>query len=189
MERHRSLCLLTALLMYGCSSSDVVNDVEIEARRHMAIADTLEQAFAWKEATLEYKIVAERFPSSSVHATAVRKTAFLLSVPSNPAANDSASLYWLTTYLDLTKSSEERQIIQMYLTMVGRVRILRDSLTRQNALHDSLVAGARKQAGETASRARRILELESELEKAANELKKLKEIDVRISRSRGKNKP
>jgi len=188
MERHKGLYLLIAVLLYGCSSSGVVSDVELQAQRHMAIADTLEHAYALKEATLEYKTVAEHFPSSSVHITAVRKTALLFSSPTNPAASDSASLYWLNAYLDLTKSTEEKQIIQMYLNMVGRVKILSDSLKHQNGLNDSLVAVARKQVGETASRARRVQELESELQKASNELKKLKEIDVRISKSRGKNK-
>jgi hypothetical protein len=76
----------------------------------------------------------------------------------------------------------------MYLKMVGRVKVLHDSLTRQAAVNDSLVAVARRQGGETASRARRVQELESELQKASNELRKLKEIDMRISKSRGKNK-
>jgi hypothetical protein len=188
MARYRGLYFLTAVLLYGCSSSGVVNDVEVQALRHMAIADTLERTSALKEATLEYEIVAGRFPSSSVHAAAVRKTALLFSSPVNPAANDSASLYWLNIYLDLTKSPEEKQIIQMYLKMVGRVKVLHDSLARQTAANDSLVSVARRQGGETATRARRVQELESELQKASNELRKLKEIDVRISKSRGKNK-
>jgi hypothetical protein len=188
MAQHKGLYLLIAVLLYGCSSSGIVNDVEVQALRHMAIADTLERASALKEATLEYKIVAGHFPSSSVHATAVRKTALLFSSPANPAANDSASLYWLNIYLDLTKSPEEKQIIQMYLKMVGRAKVLHDSLTRQAAVNDSLVAVARRLGGETASRARRVQELESELQKASNELRKLKEIDMRISKSRGKNK-
>jgi hypothetical protein len=186
MERHRCLYLLVVVLLYGCSSSGIINDIEGQALRHMAIADTLETASALKEATFEYKLVAEHFPSSNVHATAVRKAALLFSSPANPVANDSASFYWLNIYLGLTKSPEEKQIIQMYLDMVGQVKILRDSITHQTVLHDSLVAVARKHVGETASRARRVQELESELQKASNELRKLKEIDVRISKNRGK---
>jgi transposase-like protein len=187
MAWHKNLYLLIAALLYGCSSSDIVSDVEVQALRHMAIADTLEHASAFQEATLEYKIVAERFPLSSVYATAVRKTALLLGSPTNPAANDSASLYWLNIYIGLTTSPEEKQIIQMYLNVVGRVKVLRDSLTRKSAINDSLLAVTRKQGGEAVTRARRILELEAELQKASNELRKLKEIDVRISKSRGKN--
>ena len=189
MARHNSLYLFLAVILYGCSSSGIMNDIEVQAQRHMGIADTLERAEALKEATLEYQIVAERFPSTSVHAAAVRKAGLLFSAPSNPAANDSASLYWLNTYRALTQSPEEKQIIDMYINVVGRVKMLRDSLGRQAAASDSLAMVARKQASEAASRSRRMQELESELQKASSELRKLKEVDVRISKSRGKNKP
>jgi len=155
----------------------------------MAIADTLERASAFKEATLEYTLVAERFPATSVYPAAVRKAALLFSSPLNPIANDSISRYWLTRYLDITHSPEEKQIIQMYLKMVDRVTWLRDSLSSQTAFSDSLAVVARKQTAEAAARAKHIQELEAELQQALSELKKLKEIDVRISKSRGKNKP
>lgn len=182
-------CVLVGMLIVGCSSTRRLSDVEFQAQRHMAIADTLERAAALAEATLEYTLVADRFPATSVHAAAVRKAALLYSSPINPIANDSVSRYWLTRYLDLAESPEEKQIIQMYLKIVDRVTSLRDSLARHTALSDSLAVVARKQTGEASSRGKRIQELESELEKASSELKKLKEIDVRISKSRGKNKP
>ncbi len=187
MAWHSSLyTLLVAVFLYGCTSSSTISDAEFQAHRHMARADTLERSFALREATTEYMIVAEHYTSTSVHPGAVRKTALLLSAPSNPAANDSASRYWLDTYLRLTQSPEEKQIIQMYLTMVDRVGELRDSLRREKFVADSLVAVARKQMGEVASRGRRVQELEAELEKASSELAKLKEIDVRISKSKVK---
>lgn len=189
MVWHRRLCPFIAALLYGCSPLGTISDAEMQAQRHMAIADTLERSSALKEATLEYTIVAERFPSTVVHSAAVRKAALLLSAPSNPAANDSASLYWLNTYLTITRSTEEKQIIQMYLRMVDRVKGLRDSLVRQTIANDSLAITARKQTNDASARGRRVQELEAELEKASSELKKLKEIDVRMSKSKVKNKP
>ena len=73
--------------------------------------------------------------------------------------------------------------------MVGRVKMLRDSLARVNALSDSIAFAVRKQANEATARGKRVQELEAELQQATDELKKLKEIDVRISKSRVKNKP
>jgi len=181
--------LIIVAFLYGCSTSSTISNAEFQARRHMAIADTLERSYALREATTEYMIVAEHYPSTSVHPAAVRKTAILLSAPSNPAANDSASHYWLGTYLNLSQSPEEKQIIQMYLKMVDRVKGLHDSLMWEGVVSDSLATLARKQMGEVASRGRRVQELEVELEKASSELKKLKEIDVRISKSKVKNKP
>ena len=166
-----------------------MSNAELQAQRHMAIADTLERASALRKATGEYLIVAERFPSTSVYASAVRKLALLLESPSNPAANDSSSLYWLNKYLALTPSPEEKQFIRMYLRLVDRVKILRDSLERQTDAMDSLAVVARKQSGEAASRTHRLQELEAELQQVSTELRKLKEIDVRISKSREKNKP
>jgi hypothetical protein len=189
MVQRNGLWFLVVFLLDGCSTSGVVSDVEIQAQRHMAIADTLERASELKEATLEYQIVAEKFPSTSVHAAAVRKAALLFSSPANPAANDSTSLHWLNTYLALTRSPEEKQMIQMYLTMVGRVKELRDSLAYSAIVNDSLAAVTRKQVTEAASRARRVQETETELQKASDELRRLKEIDMRISKSRGKKQP
>lgn len=189
MSWHNEIYLLAAVFIAGCSSSGSLNTAEFEARRHMAIADTLEQASSLKEATLEYSLVARKYPSTSVYPTAVRKTALLLSSPSNPVANDSASQYWLSIYLGLTRSPEERQIIEMYLNMVGRVKTLRDSLTKETALSDSLAFAVRKQGNEVSSRGKRIQELEADLQKTTEELNTLKEIDVRISKSRVKSKP
>lgn len=189
MSLRNSAYFLVAILMFGCSSSDNLSTAELEAQRHMAIADTLEKASELKRATMEYTLVAKNYPSTSAYPIAVRKTALLLSSSANPVANDSASQYWLSIYLGLTHSPEERQIIEMYLRMVGRVKMLRDSLARVNALSDSLAFAVRKQANEATARGKRVQELEAELQQATDELKKLKEIDVRISKSRVKNKP
>ena len=166
-----------------------MNDAEVQAQRHMAIADTRERASAFKTATGEYLLVAERYPSTSVYPLAVRKVGLLLGSPSNPAANDSASRYWLNTYLTLAETPEEKQLIQMYLRMAYRVVSLRDSLEIQTASIDSLTALTHKQLSEATSRNHRLQELGAELQRVSAELRKLKEIDVRISKSREKNKP
>src|SRR6058998_2359268 len=105
MAWYNGLCLCIAVLVVGCSSTSKMNEVESQAQQHMAIADTLERASALKEATIEYTLVAELFPSTSVYVAAVRKAALLYSSPSNPAANDSASQFWLTKYLAFTESA------------------------------------------------------------------------------------
>ncbi|MEK9136909.1 MAG: hypothetical protein AAB393_07285 [Bacteroidota bacterium] len=189
MPRHSSWFFLVVSILFGCSATITTSDIEVQAQRHMALADTLERASELEEATLEYQIVAERFPSTSVHSTAVRKTALLLSAPNNPAANDSAAHHWLNTYLNLTQSPEEKQIIQMYLKTVDRVKTLRDSIARQAAISDSLASVTRKQASEVSSRSKRIQDLEAELQKASNELRRLKEVDVRLSKRRERNRP
>jgi len=189
MVWHSTFRLVPLAFIAGCITTGSIDNVEVEAQRHMAIADTLEQASELKEATLEYTLVAERFPTSGAYMTAVRKAALLFSSPENPAANDSASRFWLNTYLKLTHSPEEKQLIRMYFDMADQVKLLKDSLAHQKVVHESLMTTARKQGNEAAARARRIQELEADLKKASDELRKLKEIDLRISKSRVKNKP
>jgi hypothetical protein len=187
--RNTLFVIIPFMFFAGCITTSEMDHIEVEAQRHMAIADTLERAAELKQATLEYALVAERFPTSSVYATAVRKAAFLYSQPDNPAASDSASRFWLNTYFKLSQSPEEKQLIQMYLNLADLVQTLKDSLARQKIIHDGLVAAARKQGNEMAARSKRIQELESDLKNASDELHKLKEIDLRISKSRVKNKP
>jgi len=181
--------LLVPLFLYGCSSTGMVGELEIQAQQHMLIADTLERASALPKATREYLLVAEHFPSTSVYPKAVRKAAILLGSTSNPAANDSASLFWLEKYLSLTSSPDDKELIRMYLAMADRMTDLRDSLRRQAEQVDSLQALAHRQTTEAASRAHRLQELEAELQQVSTELKKLKEIDIRTSRGRDRNKP
>ena len=181
--------MLAVLFLQGCSSTGVVSDEEIQAQRLMATADTLESASAITKATNEYLLVAEHFPSTSVYPRAVRNAGLLLGSPSNPAANDSASQYWLNKYLALALPPEERLMIKMYLAMVRRITTLSDSLHLQTEAVDSLASVTRKQTTEAISRNRRLQEMEAELQRVSTELKKLKEIDIRISKSRDKNKP
>jgi hypothetical protein len=189
MGWHNALPVIPFVFIVGCIATGSLDNVELEAQKHMAIADTLERSSELKQATLEYTLVAERYPTSSAYLTAVRKAALLFSTPENPAASDSASRFWLNTYLKLSPSPEEKQFIQMYLDMADQVKVLRDSLAHQKVIHDGLVAAARKQGNESAARAKRIQELEADLKKASEEMRKLKEIDLRISKSRVKNKP
>jgi hypothetical protein len=184
-QRNLPVILLVTLL-WGCGSTGTFNEFEYQARKHIALADSLEKVPSLRESLLEYRLVAERYPSSSVYNGAVLKTALLYSNQDNPAANDSAALYWFNRYLVLTPMEGEKQIVRMYLETLGESKALRDSLRVTTTVKDSLESTVRRQSTESAARIKRVQELESELQKASLELKKLKEVDVRISKSRGK---
>ena len=189
MHQRDWLYFVACVMVAGCSLTGIVNEKESEARRRMVAADTLERARSFKEATIEYTRIAEQFSSTSVYPAAVRKAGILYSMPSNPLMNDSASAYWLGIYATMANSLEEKQIIGMYLTTIERARMLRDSLSMKTAIIDSLATTVRRQSSELTSRGKRIQDLEAQLQKASEELLKLKEIDLRISKSRGKNNP
>jgi hypothetical protein len=141
-----------------------------------------------EEALREYRAIVERYPSSSFYPTAVQRMALLYVSPRNPAPNDSLLAFWMNAYLAIAESPGEQQMIRAYLASVDRVKTLREALQRQTAVNDSTAVTARKAAGESAARAKRIQELETELKRVSDELQKLREIDVRISKRRGQNK-
>ena len=77
----------------------------------------------------------------------------------------------------------------MCVNLLKQVRDLRGTLADRNAVNDSLAALSKRQAGELltlSTRSKQIQSLEAELKKANEELQKLREVDVRISKGREK---
>lgn len=170
----------------ACGTSTPV-DLSSEARAeyHMLVADSLEAASALREAALEYKLVAELYPTTSHYPNAVRNTALLYSNPANPAGDDSLSLQWFQTYLTLPIPREEKVKAEMYVTMLQRINNLRSEINRRGSSIDSLQALTRKQSGDITAKNKKVQDLEAELKKTTIELQNLREVDVRINRRKG----
>lgn len=172
-----------ALGLAGCAGSYVGDeDSERRAAYHMHLADSLEAVNALQQAALEYRLVAELYPTTSHYPTAVRNTALLFSNPANPAMDDSVSLHWFTAYLELPIPREEKVEAEIYVTMLKRITILRSELNQRAGAIDSLTQLSRRQAADLSARTKRVQELEAELRKVNTELQNLREVDVRINR-------
>jgi len=183
MQRLFSLAL-AATLLAGCGTLVGEPGEEAEARRQVELARTLEAASNLREAAHEYSIVAQRYPNASVWPTAVRKAALLYANPLNSARNDSISLIWFTAYQALPLNPQEKDLVQSHVSLQGRMRALDDELGRQKDLNDSLSATLKKLSATVAAQGRRTQELEAQLRQTSDELKKLKEVDVRLSKNR-----
>lgn len=167
------------------TTSPVIVSSEDRAEYHMRVADSLEAASALREAALEYKLVAELYPTTSHYPNAVRNTALLYSNPANPAVDDSLSLQWFQTYLALPIPREEKVKAEIYVTMLQRINELRREMNRRESSIDSLQTLTRRQSGEIATRSKKVQDLEAELRKTTIELQNLREVDVRISKRKG----
>jgi hypothetical protein len=177
--------VLAAATMAGCGSA--VGDrttEEAQARRQVDLARSLETASNLREAAHEYLIVAQQYRNSSVWPTAVRKAALLYANPLNPAHNDSISLACFTAYQTVPLSPQEKDLVQSHMAMQGRVKALDDELGRQKDVTDSLSSVTKRLAATVTSQGRRTQELELQLRQTSDELKKLKEVDVRLSKPR-----
>ncbi|MBI5471629.1 MAG: hypothetical protein HY961_04730 [Ignavibacteriae bacterium] len=152
----------------------------------MQLADSLERAQALREAALEYRLVAELYPTTSHYVEAVRKSALLHSSPSNPYRSDSTSLYWFRKYVSLPISREERSAAEVYVFMLEQMAIQQNSIKTIEMMVDSLQAALRKQSAELASKGKKVQDLEADLKRTTTELQNLRDVDVRINKRKGR---
>jgi hypothetical protein len=175
---------LAAAALAGCGTLVGEHGEEAEARRQVELARTLEAASNLREAAHEYSIVAQRYRNSSVWPAAVRKTALLYASPLNSSRNDSISLAWFNVYQALPLNPQEKDVVQSHVALQRRLKTLDDELGRQKEVNDSISVAAKKLTATVTAQGRRAQELEAQLHQTSEELKKLKAVDVRLSKSR-----
>jgi hypothetical protein len=181
-----NVILALAFVLAGCASPRIDQDAESRARQHILLADSLQRVGDLSKSLLEYGLVAELYPRTSYYPAAVRSLAFLHTDPEAPVANDSTALFWLDVYRQLPVPPAERKAIILVHSLVAKLKTIRLELSLESLVADSLAFVARKQGAEITTKARRVQELEEQLEQANTELTKLKEVDLRMSRSREK---
>jgi len=176
--------ILATGLHVGCSTWPGDDSSEAEARRQLDLAQRLQASGAIREATHEYTIVAEQYPTTGVHATAVRKAAQLYASPSNPSRNDSTATFWLEVHLGLEISSEDREASALLIERIRETAVLQKRLSHHTFIADSMASVTRNLSTATARLTRQTNLLRSELRETREELNKLKEIDAQTSKSR-----
>jgi hypothetical protein len=177
--RYSPAVILCCVLLAGCAPSKDTGSAEGDAEAVLAFAESLEADSLLDQATAQYAIIAEQFPTADVYPLAVRRVAFLYAHPDNPAHNDTLALRWMRIYNPLARTREERQEVAVVTTLIQQNMTLREQLSRESASGDSLATLLRRQG-------RRVRDLEAELQQVNDELRKLKDVDVRTSRKRKK---
>lgn len=180
------LAALTTVLFLGdgCSLYNAERDVEERAARHMASADSLERAGNLQGAMLEYSLVARHYTESTQYPTAVHKTALLSLDPRNPARGDSVAIYWLNRYLRLPDNPPAAQDAQIQLSLLQHISAIQAALARSQLAVDTLTQLLRRQSAQMTAQGQRLQEAESQLKQTQQELARLKEVDVQLSRTR-----
>jgi hypothetical protein len=184
MNRCTGILLLTALALAGCIPLAGDRDEESEARRQYDLARTLEATGDVREAAHEYSIIGERFPNASMALPAIRRAALLYANPSTAARNDTLALRWLGVYGASAPTPSERELFELLSALVTQRMVLWAEFVRLTASADSLALTARRTGSAQSALSRRVAELEAELQQTVGELTKLKEVDVRHSRSK-----
>ncbi len=184
MKIRNIIIIILCLLMTSCLSGVQGLESELKAQDYMDRAAALEKEGAYHQASQEYAMVAEHYPSTSYHKLAVWKAALLNIHPANPKINYAAALGWLQAYLKLPLSSAEKESATLYVSMVERINDLQAELSSMVEENSKLLEINKKQSSDLESDIERRKELEAELAHAWDELQKMKDVDVKMHRSR-----
>jgi len=184
MKWHHVIVVILCFLIAGCFSQVRSSRSELQARNHMDRAAALEDASEYHRAAKEYSIVAERYPATSYYKTAVWKAALLNIHPASSEIDYNAALYWLQVYLRLPLSPEEKDSAALYAAMLKHINDLESLLSAFAVETEKLQADTQKQSSDMVTATQRLHQLEADLAHAQAELVKMKEVDVRMHRSR-----
>jgi hypothetical protein len=163
----------------GCSASRVERDTarqNFEQGRVYEMAGDLEEAGRW------YAMVAEKFPESEWQIAAVRKAGILYAHPQNPGRNDSIALYWFRVLEAKPIPTAERELLNLQITTLKWSRNLEEQARQQRESNDSLTVVLRRLGATVVNQSRQIQALETQTNRISEELRQLKEIDLRMSR-------
>lgn len=181
-----SVILFLAVGLAGCSPLGSMRSPESVAVALFNRADSLEQQLAIRSAAETYGTIADQYPQSSVYPQAVRKAALLTATELNIARKDSLALRWFAAYLALPTRKEEREVAQVCYSLLQRMRVLQEEMMKRSGAADSLGGVVRRLGTTMSAEQRRIADLEAELSQVQGELRRLKEIDMKLSKSRGR---
>jgi hypothetical protein len=179
VKRYGSYVFLIALFVSGCSAVRKAGD---GTRGQMERARYAEASGDLAGAAQEYAAVAEQFPQSELFPVAVRKAAILYSHPLNPARNDSTALAWFRVLVAQPLPGSEKELVHLQIATLERSLLLTEQIRRQREAGDSMTAVTRRLSLTVANQSHQLQELEVEVKRVSEELRQLKEIDVRLSR-------
>ena len=184
MRQRLWILVAAGLMLSGCGLFPEGRGPETGAAYRMRLADSLEQEGLFQGAATQYATVAERFPQSSFYPTAVRRAALMYSISPYSEANDSAAYRWYLVYLSLPLKKPERENVRVTVELLHRILVLHTQVEQLYIATDSLTVLVKRQSASLNADSHRMQELQLELQNAQSELRKIKEMDIRLSKSR-----
>jgi hypothetical protein len=183
--RRFSYALVVTVAIGGCATREGLTPAQrADAEHILDLAHSFETTADLRRATDLYTSVAETYPHSDAGAQAAYKAGLLRVNPHNPVRNDTLALLWFRTALARPLGPDERDNADVCIAMLEHLGELRQDLDLHWRMVDSLRSLARRQGVTIAAYQRRNLELEQQLFASTVELKKMKDVDVRLARTR-----
>ncbi|HTK81831.1 MAG TPA: hypothetical protein VL633_06025 [Bacteroidota bacterium] len=146
----------TMLVLTGCGGSTYISNNDPDAKSAIQRADSLARVSTPQSAAAAYADFAEQYPHSCYYKAAVRNAAFFHCDPLNTELDEPAALHWFQVYRDLGISGNERQEVDACIGLLKRNIALRSKMSKKAA------------------------DLEQQVKYANEEIRKLKDVDVKI---------
>jgi len=179
------LVVLSAAVFAGCAPRGGLSpEQRAEAEHVLDLARSYENTGDLRRATDVYTSIAETYPRSDAGAGAAYKAAIILVNPHNPVRDDALALVWFRTALGRPIPPDNRGLAETFVSQLEHLEELRQDLDLHWRMNDSLRNVVRRQGLTIVSYHRRAEQLEQQLFAANVELKKLKDVDIQIARSR-----
>jgi hypothetical protein len=179
------LIVLSAFVITGCAPRGGISpEQRADADHTLDLARSYENTGDLRRATDVYTSIAQTYPRSDAGAEAAYKAGLLLVNPHNPVRDDVIALTWFRTALGRSIPSDDRGHAEIFIAQLEHLEELRQDLYIHGRLNDSLRNVVRQQVLTIASYHRRTEQLEQQFFAADVELKKLKDVDLQIARSR-----
>lgn len=183
--RSGMLILLSAVVMTGCAPrGNLSPEQRAEAEHVLDLARSYENTGDLRRATDVYTSIAETYPRSDAGAGAAYRAGLLLANPHNPVRDDALALVWFRTALGRSIPPDNRGHAEIFIAQLEHLEEVRQDLDLNWRQNDSLRNVVRQQGITIASYHRRNEQLEQQLFASNAELKKLKDVDLQIARSR-----
>lgn len=176
------MLVLLGSLIAGCSLFSSSYDADSFAASHMQAAEAFERAGDLSNATRQYAFVVSTFPHFEDYPKAVWRAATLYLNEKNPSADDSSAVSMLTLFLNLPVTEDQLSDARTRLALIERIVTVKSSLARNERSLDSLSQIVKKQTTTLAAQTQHLTELETEVRQTKDELTRLKEVDVQLSR-------
>ena len=175
---------IVLVLLSDCTFIARKYEDNIELHNRVNLAVSLEESKQYAEAAKEYGRIAETYPNSFFYKKAVRKAAILHVNPENPQFDLDAGMKWFKVLAELPQSAEEQENVRLCIGLLERISRLKYSIYELEYGKKKLMNASERQEKELAEKDGKIRQLESEIAWTREELRKLKEVDVLLHKSR-----
>ncbi len=170
----RLIIIFSCFLITGCVSNYLNSGVELKARHHMELAESKEDLSQFQDAIKEYILICDKYSDTNYYKPAVLKLIQLNINPDNPDFDYLTALEWVKIYSDLHLTQVEEETARIYTILIQQRLLIQED-------KEKLALEIMQQRNENVSLTNKLLQTRTNLSNKKNKLKKLSACEAQLS--------